>query len=216
MEQLVNEALRYLGVRGPANEALRSRMTSLAAEVSSRIIPRHIWRVLPLRNGNQGILLGNLLLPGRSAAGMLAESRTCALMVCTLGAAFDAWLRQLQARDMSRAVMLDALGSALIESACDKVETEIAGRFPKHYLTDRFSPGYGDLPLALQPELLSAAEAQRIGVTVSEACLMSPLKSVTALIGIADAPQAARIRGCAYCTMNQTCTLRKAGITCEL
>lgn len=216
MEQLVNEALRYLGVRGPADEALRSWMTTLAAELSSRIIPRHVWRVLPLNQTEQGILWGNTPLPGRSAAGMLAECGACALMVCTLGADFDAWLRQLQARDMARAVMLDALGSAFIEAACDDVETEIAGRFPKHYLTDRFSPGYGDLPLALQPELLSAAEARRIGVTINETYLMAPQKSVTALIGVADSPQAARIRGCAYCAMNKTCTMRKAGITCEL
>lgn len=216
MEQLVHEALRYLGVRGPADEALRSQMTVLATELSSRIIPRKTWRVFPLSPSGQGILLGNILLPGRSAAGMLAECTACALMVCTLGADFDAWLRQLQARDMARAVVLDALGSAFIEAACDDVEKEIAGRFPKRYLTDRFSPGYGDLPLILQPELLAAAEARRIGVTVTETCLMAPQKSVTALVGIADAPQAARIRGCAYCAMNKTCTMRKAGITCEL
>ncbi|MBQ7848864.1 MAG: methionine synthase [Clostridia bacterium] len=216
MQQLIDEALRYLGVRGMADETLRSQLTVLANEFSSLITPRHIWRIFPLRRASNGILSGNILLTGSSAAKMLAECGSCAVMVCTLGTAFDAWLQRMQARDMARAVMLDALGSALIESACDKVETEIAGRFPKHYLTDRFSPGYGDLPLALQPELLSAAEAQRIGVGVTDTCMLTPQKSVTALVGIAETPQAARIRGCAYCAMNKTCTLRKAGMTCDL
>ena len=39
---------------------------------------------------------------------------------------------------------------------------------------------------------------------------------VTALIGLAELPQMARIRGCAYCTMQQTCTLRKGGKHCGI
>jgi len=82
------------------------------------------------------------------------------------------------------------------------------------YLTDRFSPGYGDLPLEVQPALLEAAQAHRIGVTAAPSLMMIPQKSVSALIGLSDRPQMARIRGCAFCRMNQTCTLRKAGKSC--
>ena len=49
---------------------------------------------------------------------------------------------------------------------------------------------------------------------MSERFLMNPTKSVTALIGISDRPQMARIRGCAYCTMRETCALRKGGKHC--
>lgn len=215
MQPDINEALRYLGVRGEPDEALRSQLALLSAQLSSRITPRSTWAVFPITYHENQHLMGGIVLPGRSAARMLADCRQCAALVCTLGTPFDTWLRQLQHRDMAQAVLLDALGSAYIEAACDAVEREIAQCFPKQYPTDRFSPGYGDLPLALQPQLLAAVQAHRIGVTLTPSNLMLPQKSVSALIGLADVPQAARIRGCAFCAMNKTCTLRKAGMTCE-
>ena len=79
----------------------------------------------------------------------------------------------------------------------------------------RFSPGYGDLPLDVQSPLLALTDAtRRLGVTLSESNLMNPLKSVTAVIGLSDTPQQARIRGCDYCAMRTRCNLRKAGKTC--
>lgn len=216
MQPDLSEALRYLGVSGTPDEALLKQMQALSTALSSRIVPRYTWKLLPLDRAEAQLMLGGVPLPGRSAARMLADCPKCALLVCTLGAAFDTWLRQMQARDMAQAVMLDALGSAFVEAACDAAEAEIAARFPGMYLTDRFSPGYGDLPLDIQPALLEAAGGQHIGVTVTPSLLMLPQKSVTALIGLADRPQMARIRGCERCRMNDTCTFRKAGTTCAI
>lgn len=211
----IDEALRYLGVRGPAEPSLRSRAETLAQELTAHITPRCTWRPLPLTRKGGTLFLAGVPLPGHSAARMLADCQQAALLLCTLGAEFDLWLRRLQARDMSAAVMLDALGSAYVESACDAAEAEIAARFPDMYHTDRFSPGYGDLPLSLQPALLELGESRRIGVSCNDSLLMTPQKSVSALIGLACKPQAARIRGCAHCSMNKTCTHRKAGNTCD-
>ena len=51
-------------------------------------------------------------------------------------------------------------------------------------LTGRFSPGYGDLPLTLQPALLERMQAYRIGLTVNAGGQLQPEKSVTALCGL--------------------------------
>ena len=83
------------------------------------------------------------------------------------------------------------------------------------YLTDRFSPGYGDLPLSVQPALCRAAGAASLGVYVTQSCLMNPQKTVSAVIGLADTPQRARIRGCAFCALRHQCTMRKEGFRCE-
>ena len=55
---------------------------------------------------------------------------------------------------------------------------------------------------------------RRLGVTVTPSLLMNPVKSVTAVIGLAHTPQPARIRGCAYCNLRETCQFRKEGKTC--
>ena len=202
----IHEALRYMGA-SQADAALLADMAALAAEMEARVTPRFTWVLTEP---------AALALPGEMAWRMLADCPQCAVMVCTLGAAFDLWVKQLSARDMARAVMLDALGSMYVESSCDEAEAAIRARFPGKHLTDRFSPGYGDLPLDVQPELLSLTGARRLGVTVTPSLLMLPQKSVTAIVGIADHPQPARVRGCAYCALNKTCPYRKAGNTCHV
>ena len=212
----VREALRYLGVPRPTEEMSREA-EQLADELSAEVQPRYVYRVFSLEHFPACVRLqgANVDLTGSSARTMLAGCAQAALLACTLGARFDAKLLALQARDMAKAVICDALGSAFVEAGCDQAERDISGRFPELYLTDRFSPGYGDLPLALQPQLCAALDAgRRLGLTVSQSLLMNPVKSVTAVIGLSDTPQPARIRGCSCCALQKTCKFRKEGTTC--
>lgn len=211
----IDEALRYLGVGADPDGLLHRQMALLADDLEVRCPPRWVWTVQPLTFEGTLPAAGDLPLPGASAARMLQDCRQAVLLCCTLGASFDAWLRREQARDMSRAAMLDALGSSFTECGCDAAEGEIRARFPALHLTDRFSPGYGDLPLTLQRELLARTDAaRRLGVTCTDSCLLLPQKTVTAVIGLAERPQAARIRGCAFCSLRESCRLRKAGRGC--
>lgn len=213
----VDEALRYMGGAGAQEDGGRLLMEQMAQEVCSRIRPRWVYRVCAVDKTAEGMYLpeADLLLPGQTAGTMLAECSRAAIMVCTLGVTFDQWLHTEQARDMVRALMLDACGSAWVEAACGEAEKELAGRFPEQYLTDRFSPGYGDFPLRVQKRLCASVDSQRrLGVYVTDSSLLNPQKSVTAVVGIAARPQAARIRGCAYCSMRNTCAHSKGGKCC--
>ena len=217
MELDINEALRYLGAGGRAPEELRREVSAVAAVLTAALRPRYTYRVFSLvREGDRFLLPeAGITLSGRSAGRMLAQCSQAVLLACTLGTAFDTMLRTEQARDMARAVILDTCGSAWVEAGCDEAERELAARMPGRYLTDRFSPGYGDLPLDLQPAICAALDLRRrIGVHVTGSLLLNPAKSVTAVIGLSDRPQAARIRGCAYCMMRETCPLRKGGKSC--
>ena len=211
MSPSVEEVLRCLGAGEDAPEELRYEAETVSAELETSIQPRWVWKLIPLGEACP------LSLTGELAGTMLAECDSAAVLCCTLGAQFDALLRTLQAKNMSRAVMADAWGSACVESGCDAAEREIAARFPNRYLTDRFSPGYGDLPLGLQQEICTLLDTERrLGVHATEHCLLNPQKSVTAIVGLSDKPQMARIRGCAYCSMGETCLLRKGGKRCAL
>lgn len=200
----LSEALRYAGVSTAEDSELCARMAEMVQQCQQRITPRWVWRMMP-----------TVHLPGQLAQQMLAECPTMAVLVCTLGSTFDAWERQLQARDMAQALLLNGCANAYVEAACDAAEAEIQARLPEKYLTDRFSPGYGDLPLSMQENLLAWTDAQRrLGVTLTDSCLLNPIKTVTAIIGLADRPQPARIRGCDVCSLRTRCGLKKAGKTC--
>lgn len=208
------EALRYLGAENPSEE-FRRQAEEIAGGIRER--PRYTYRVFALTRTPEGIVLdgSGVVLAGRMAETMLSECGQAALLACTLGAEFDRRLRGMQVRDMASAVILDACGSALVEEGCDAAETELAGRFPERFLTDRFSPGYGDLPLDVQPEICAALDTpRRLGLYVTGSLLMNPMKSVTAIIGLSDRPQAARIRGCGHCRLREDCPYRKGGKHC--
>ncbi len=218
MDHLIAEALRYLGVREPDEDTLKL-VQDAARAVSAGAGPRYVTRIGAVDITGEGAVFPDtgLTLPGRMAAGMLAECEKAALLCCTLGPAFERMLLSARARDMAWAVALDACGSARVEEGCDEAEKALAARYPGFFLTDRFSPGYGDLPLDVQPRLLDVLDAQRrLGVYTLPSRLMVPVKTVTAVIGLSRRPQPARVRGCAHCNLSRDCAYRERGMTCEL
>lgn len=204
--------MRYLGA--PMEDTvLRAQVETMLRSVSDA--PRYAYRVFDLSFPDGIPHLGHIALPGESAKTMLSGCEKAVILACTMGLSFDQRLRALQARSMTDALILNACGSALVEQGCDAAETEISNRFPDFFLTDRFSPGYGDLPLSVQKELCEALNtSRRLGIILTDSMLMHPSKSVTAIIGLAATPRMARIRGCAYCSMKETCALRKGGNHC--
>ena len=61
------------------------------------------------------------------------------------------------------------------------------------YTRPRFSPGYGDLPINMQKDIFAALDCPRkIGLSLNESLLMSPSKSVTAIIGVSARPKQGR------------------------
>ena len=216
---LVEEALRYLGAGRNPPESLRRETSAALAELQSKTQPRYVCRLFPLRRENGAFRLqeSGIVLRGNSVRAMLEDCDAAFLLLCTLGAAFDNALRATEARDMAKAAILDACGSALAEAGCDAAERELSARCPGRFLTDRFSPGYGDVPLSLQADICAALDAsRRLGVCVTDSMALNPRKSVTAIVGVANRPQMARVRGCAHCGMREACALRKSGASCRI
>ena len=213
----ISEALRYLGA-DKADEEMRRAVEQAAKELTEKLVPRFVYKVFSVEHTESGAFLpeAGLALPGKMAKSMLQCCGQAALLCCTLGAEFDRLLRMTQARDMAKASILNACGSAYAEAGCNEAEKEIDSRYPNLYLTDRFSPGYGDLPLSIQPSFITALDAdRRLGVTVTDSLLMLPAKTVTAVIGLSETPQPARIRGCGCCALKKNCAYRERGTHCD-
>ena len=100
----------------------------------------------------------------------------------TVGIGVDRLLSRLNLLSQSRHFITDALSSAAVESFCDYVNEMLA----KNKITKpRFSPGYGDLPLEIQPDILKILSADKtLGITLNESLFMTPVKSITAIMGV--------------------------------
>lgn len=100
----------------------------------------------------------------------------------TLGLGNDRFLSKLSLVSQSEFFICDAISSALIESVADVAEDTIKKDMPSR---PRFSPGYGDMALDVQREILSVLNAQKLlGITLSKSLLMTPQKSITALLPV--------------------------------
>ena len=181
------EAARYIGIRTVPDEKTAELLDRYEEIVRSRLMPAYVWRESQLAFSTEGVYLSGLSVPltGNSIQKLLNGCVRAVVLAATVSAEADRLIRRLSVSDMAAAVVVDALCSAAIEQVCDKAEIEIFGDMPKEQRTDRFSPGYGDLPIELQANLLNYLNAQRrIGLSCTDSYLLTPTKSVTAIIGV--------------------------------
>lgn len=212
------EAFRYMGLRGEIPE----NIAMLADECESRLIaaaaPKFYWIYADIADISEETvtLAGHkLVLRGKDISEHLSGCFGTALLCATLGDGVDKLLRTVQTEDMAKALTADALASAAVEQVCDIAENEIGERFADKFTTWRFSPGYGDFPLECQGDFLTAVNAMRtVGVCINGGGLLTPTKSVTAVIGISEEPIPQKRRGCGTCTIREKCNFRKNGERC--
>ncbi len=115
---------------------------------------------------------------------VLKKSSKAIVFAATIGLGIDRLITKYSKILPSKALMFQAIGTAYTESLCDVFEAEMRKNFT---LTKRFSPGYGDLPLSMQENIFKIlACPKNIGVSLTQSLLMSPSKSVTAIIGIGE------------------------------
>jgi hypothetical protein len=209
------ETLQYLGYRGSLiPPVLEADIDRCEKQILCAARPRCIWKLFDLLQDVR--LSGTDFTPqGQDVPALLKNCSQVILMAATLGSEVEMLLRRSQVNSMGDAVILDAAASAAIENVCDNLCDDLSRQFEPRFLTDRFSPGYGDFPFSQQRMFFDLLDITRqIGVSLSGSGLMLPQKSVTALVGISDFPQPHRHRGCSGCALFETCAFRKEGTHC--
>ena len=220
------EVLRYLGYAGQAlTPELDARIDEVVAHCLATCRPRGVTRVFGVagRGEKGGVpvlrLSGTALeLAGRSIAEHLEGAVAVGVLAVTVGMGAEAELRRLSLTDPTAQVIFDAAGTAAVERAADAAEASVVAEAHERglFCGTRFSPGYGDLPLSTQPVLLDALDAGRLlGIRLSPALLMSPTKSVTAVVGLFERPRPEAHASCGGCPCRDFCVLLRAGSTCR-
>jgi Vitamin B12 dependent methionine synthase, activation domain len=140
------------------------------------------------------------------------EVEHVAVALCTIGEALERRVAALwEARELPLASMLDSVGSGAVESLAEYVNDVLCQQgLPALKVTNRISPGYADWDVAEQRALFALCPGDAIGVVLNEACVMTPGKSISLLVG---AGRAAKVdhyfSQCARCWMRD-CAYRRA------
>ena len=214
---MVDDALRFMGVPKEArNGEMAERAYRTFELLEGFIRPRRVWGRFSVLADDRGIRLDEAVrIESGSLARLMAHSRECWVMAVTLGPEVDRRILLAQKQDMLDGMALDACASVRADVLCDEVEGEIFRELREgEHPTMRFSPGYGDAPLTASADLIALLDAtRRIGLAMTRSYMMTPIKSVTALIGISDQNED-RTRDCSRCSARPDCPYRKRGESC--
>ncbi len=206
-----DEILRYAGVREltPDMEIILEQCLD---EIDDKLIYRVCWGEFSLSAEEDFLDVGFAKLESKDLAKNLNGCSSVVVFAATVGIEIDRQIARYGAVAPTKALFFQAIGAERIESLCNlfcmKIEEEKQklgkGTRP------RFSAGYGDLSIYVQNDIFRVLNPQkRIGLALGKSMLMSPSKSVTAIIGISDnAAEMKDRRDCKSCNKTD-CSYRR-------
>lgn len=192
-----NEFLRYLGWKGQdTDEAFLRKLDEAAKRCLQLAEPRSAVRRFDL----YGMTLAgtDFTLEGEDIRRHLQGCRAVYLFAATIGIGVERETARLTRKSAHEALLFDTAASCAVESYCDDICAALSADCGAR-LTERFSCGYGDFPLQAQRDICNLLRTDaRIGLCCDECFLLTPRKSVTAVVGITDGPAAPAQSGCGH------------------
>lgn len=174
-----NELARRLNTRrGYTNELIEKCEISLKNAIECKCC----WRETSLTAEADNVDLGFVKLKSRNLSKNLEGCESAFIFAITLGVGVDRLIKRLAVTSVSEHYITDALASGYAEAAMDYAE-EVIKNGKK--CSVRFSPGYGDLPLEIQKNVIEFISGEKLlNIKLGESFIMTPSKTITAIMGI--------------------------------
>ena len=213
MDIRTKEAVRYLGYgRHAIDERTLEMIQDSFQELEQVANGRFVYRIFEIIENNQNQLtIGGIRIQSKNLCKNLRDCKQAVMFCATLGPSVDLLIKKYSVSDMSKAVVLQACAAAFLEEYCDMVQKKIEGGLDDGlYLRPRFSPGYGDFFILHQKELLEMTNASKqIGLTMTDGYMLTPSKSITAVMGISSEAGECTIKGCEAC-VKEDCIYKRS------
>ena len=178
-----SEILRYSG-GGGASMDISALIDSCIREAEPSLAYRAVWRIIPVERRGACIDFGSFSVKSHTLDLALRDCSRAIVFVATVGLFPDRAVRRYGEISPSRALVHQAIGAERVEALCDALCDRLSAELSLS-LCPRVSAGYGDIPLSIERDVFSLLDPPRkIGVTLNDALLMSPSKSVSAFVGI--------------------------------
>lgn len=178
-----NEILRYAGC-GAADDEILSLLDECINEVHDKLTYNVCYRVFDVSVKSGNCDFGVFKFNSEKLAVNLKNCEKAVVFAATVGVGIDRLIARYSRISLTKAYILQAIGTERIEALCDEFCADLATEFDMS-LKPRFSPGYGDFSLDAQRDIFAVLDCERrIGLTLNDSMLMTPSKSVTAIIGV--------------------------------
>lgn len=211
-----DEVLRYLEYKNQhIDEKLNCIIDDCIKITKDKINPRYTFGVYSIlkENGYQIKFKDtNTSIISKDLSELLYDCSKCIIIATTLGVEIDKQIKINSYSNLTKSIILDACATTAIEELCDLLESDIEHQLSKDvkYITRRYSPGYGDLSIDINKDIINLLNTQiRIGLTITKDRIMIPRKSVIAIIGISENKVICHKKSCLKCSNYNTCKYKK-------
>lgn len=204
------EILRYMGCKDVSADMM-DLVDSCLKETNGIFTFKVAYDYFDINTDENCVDLGFISCKSKGLRLNLSQCHKALIFAATIGIGIDRLIAKYSRISPSKALCFQAIGAERIESLCDLFNKEITEEANSQNLftRPRFSPGYGDLSLDIQKNIFEILDCPRkIGLSLNESLLMSPSKSVTAIIGISDKPKHCSTSGCSECSKTD-CNFRR-------
>lgn len=198
------EILRYAGCK-EADKGTERLLDECLKECENAFSYRVCYRVFEKEKFLQSF--------GGNSQDLKKNLYNCAYAIvfaATVGLSIDRLIAKYATISSAKALLFQAIGAERIEALSDCFCEDVRKRAAEKgvYPRPRFSPGYGDFPLEAQEEIFRSLDCSRkIGLSLTESLLMTPTKSVSAVVGLSRKEEPCKT-ACENC-LKIDCVLRK-------
>lgn len=196
------EIIRYMGAKEISSE-IDEIIEECINEVKNQLSYKVCYSEFDILVNENFVDFGSFKAYSKDLSKNLKNCKKAIVFGATIGIGIDRLIIKYSEISPVKALVFQAIGAERIESLCDVFERDTG-----YNAVPRFSAGYGDLTLETQRDIFKVLSPEkRIGLTLNESLVMSPLKSVTAIMGISDFPCKQKNK-CNECN-NKNCYFRR-------
>ena len=203
------ETLRYLR-QNERDEKIEALIKECFLEAENGFVYKACYLRSNCKTSDNCVEIMGKKVKSKALAKNLSGVKEVVLFACSIGFNLDRLIEKYKLIDPSRSLIMHAIGVERVESLADAFCSFLAEEVQKENksLRPRFSPGYGDFGIENQKLFFESLDVSKLlGVTLTESMLMSPSKSVTAIVGLADEKGMDLNCGCLSC--DKECEYRR-------
>lgn len=198
-----------------ARPSVRADWDAALADARALVEPAALWNTFPIREFRHErlIVADGTRIGGGPVSEVMAGATHLVAAVVTAGSGISARASELQGQgERLRAMFLDDFGSWAVDQVrqglCRHIEAEAGAR--DWHASAALSPGESAWKVDEQAVIFGLIDTGPIGVTLTPSLVMTPVKSLSLIIGIGPEPLGSEGgSNCDYCTIRERCAHRR-------
>ena len=182
------EILRYMAVdKSCSDDSIMALVDECIAECDKNNVFSYnvCYTKLCVSVSECNVKIGEMNFKSNYFSNVLSSCDEAMIFAATLGIGIDRLTERYKIISPAKSLVFQAIGAERIEALCDMFCDDIKKEYSDCENMSRFSPGYGDFDIGFQKEIFKLLNCPKnIGLSLCDSFIMSPSKSVSAIIGL--------------------------------